>query len=214
MVMELGLRDFDHDGFSDLYVANGYLSSVDRDDMASFFWRQVVANSPEDATPSQAYERGWNAINELVRSDHTWHGYARNVLFSNNRDGTFAEISGAIGLDFSEDCRSFALADIDHDGRLEVILKSRNAPQLRVLRNAMEEIGHSISFRLQGTKSNRDAIGASVTLQVGPLSQTKYLHAGSGFLAQHAKELFFGSRRVTRAVSRPGAVAERSQAAI
>jgi Flp pilus assembly protein TadD/peroxiredoxin len=185
--------DFDHDGFSDLYVANGYLSSEDREDMASFFWRQVVAKSSDDATPSQAYERGWNAINELVRSDHTWHGYARNVMFANNRDGTFAEISGAIGLDITEDCRSFALADIDHDGRLEVILKSRNAPQLRVLRNAMEEIGHSISFRLRGRKSNRDAIGASVTLEGGPQRQTKYLNAGSGFLAQHAKELFFGS---------------------
>ena len=57
----------------------------------------------------------------------------------------------------------------------------------------MDEIGHSIAFRLRGRKSNRDAIGASVTLEVGPLRQTKYLHAGSGFLAQHAKELFFGT---------------------
>jgi len=185
--------DFDHDGFSDLYVANGYLSAADRQDMAGFFWRQVVAKSPEAAKPAQAYERGWNAINELVRSDHTWHGYARNVMFANNRDGTFGEISGAIGLDFAEDCRSFALADIDRDGRLEVILKSRNAPQLRILHNAMEEIGNSISFRLRGTKSNRDAIGASVTLEAGTLRQTKYLQAGSGFLAQHSKELFFGT---------------------
>ena len=61
-----------------------------RSDLASFFWRQVVAKSPEDATSSPAYERGWNAINELTRSDHTWHGYARNVMFANNRDGTFS----------------------------------------------------------------------------------------------------------------------------
>ncbi|MGA8043684.1 MAG: VCBS repeat-containing protein, partial [Terracidiphilus sp.] len=73
--------DFDHDGYSDLYVANGYISGVHREDLASFFWRQVVAKSPEDATPAQAYERGWNAINELIRSDSTWHGFARNVLF-------------------------------------------------------------------------------------------------------------------------------------
>jgi tetratricopeptide (TPR) repeat protein len=184
--------DFDHDGFSDLYVSNGYLSCPLTNDLAGFFWRQVVAKSSEDATPSLVYERGWNAINELVRSDNTWHGYARNVMFLNNRDGSFTEVSGAVAMDFLEDSRSFALADIDHDGRLEVILKNRNAPQIRVLHNTMRDIGRSIAFRLRGTKSNRDAVGASITIDAGGTRQTKYLQAGSGFLAQHSKELFFG----------------------
>jgi tetratricopeptide (TPR) repeat protein len=184
--------DFDHDGFADLYVANGYISAPEGNDLASFFWRQVVAKSPEDATPSLAYEHGWNAINELIRSDRSWSGYERNVMFANNRDGTFTEVSGAVGLDFGEDSRSFVLADIDHDGRLEVILKNRNAPQLRILHNVMKELGQSIAFRLKGKTSNRDAIGTSITIEVGSLRQTKYLQAGSGFIAQHSKEIFFG----------------------
>ena len=184
--------DFDHDGYPDLYVANGYISALDGNDLASFFWRQVVAKSSEDATPSLAYEHGWTAINELIRSDSTWHGYARNVMFANNRDGTFSEVSGPVGLDFIEDSRTFVLADLDHDGRLEVILKNRNAPQLRILHNAMKDIGHSIAFRLRGHTSNRDAIGAAVTVEAETLRQTRYLQAGTGFLAQHSKELFFG----------------------
>ncbi|MFL6437820.1 MAG: FG-GAP-like repeat-containing protein [Terriglobales bacterium] len=184
--------DFDHDGYPDLHVANGYITGDDSREVSSFFWRQVVGNSRQDSIPSSKYEQGWNAINELIRSDASWSGRERNLFYWNNGDGTFSDISGTVGLDFSDDSRAFVLTDLDHDGRLEVFLKNRNAPQLRVLRNAMTEIGDSIAFRLQGTKSNRDAIGAAVTVEVGSLRQTKYLQAGSGFLAQHTKEIFFG----------------------
>ena len=152
-------------------------------------WLRSRRRTPRLRLP---YEHGWNALNELIRSDSSWSGYERNVMFANNRDGTFSEVSGAVGLDFPEDSRSFALADLDHDGRLEVILKNRNGPQLRILHNAMKGIGHSVSFRLRGQKSNRDGIGAAITVEAGTLRQTKYLQAGSGFLAQHSKELHFG----------------------
>jgi Flp pilus assembly protein TadD/peroxiredoxin len=192
--------DFDHDGYQDLYIANGYVSGpepsmANRGDVSSFFWRQIVAKSPQNPTPSTNYERGWNAINELIRSDASWNGYERNVFYLNNHDGTFSEISGVTGLDFPDDSRAFVLADIDHDGRLEVILKNRTAPQLRILRNAMTELGNSIAFRLRGRGSNRDAIGAAVTVETAGHRQTKYLQGGSGFLSQHSKELFFGLGR-------------------
>jgi Flp pilus assembly protein TadD/peroxiredoxin len=189
--------DIDHDGYPDLYIANGYISGSDTRDLGSFFWRHVVGASPPNSSPSPEYERGWNAINELIRSDVSWSGYERNVCYLNNHDGTFSEVSGVLGLDFPDDSRSFVLSDLDGDGRLEIILKNRNAPQLRVLRNAMQDIGHSVAFRLQGTKSNRDAIGTAVTVEAETLRQTKYLQAGSGFLAQHGKELFFGLGRAS-----------------
>jgi len=184
--------DFDHDGYTDLYSVNGYISGADTSDLGSFFWRQVVGNSPSTSAQSPNYEQGWNAINELIRSDVSWSGYERNVLYLNHHDGTFYEISGAVGLDFLEDGRAFALADLDHDGRLEIVVKNRNAPQLRILHSVAKELGNSIAFRLRGTTVNRDAIGASVTIEAGTLRQTKYRQAGSGFLAQHTKELFFG----------------------
>jgi tetratricopeptide (TPR) repeat protein len=184
--------DFDHDGCPDLYIVNGMVSGPSRQDMNSFFWRQVVARSPDQARAAPDYEQGWNAINELIRSDGTWSGYERNVFYANNRDGTFSDISAAVGLDFVEDGRAFALADFDHDGRLEVFLKNRNAPQLRLLKNVVEDLPLSIAFRLQGTKSNRDAIGASVTIETSSGRQTRMLQAGSGFLSQHSKDIFFG----------------------
>ena len=184
--------DFDHDGYPDIYIANGFLSGPIREDLNSYFWRKVVANSPDEPRASHDYEQGWNNVNELIRADYTWSGYERNVFYANNRDGTFSDISGAIGLDFIEDGRAFALSDFDHDGRQEVFLKSRNAPQLRLLQNEMEDLPPAIAVRLRGHKSNRDAIGAVVTLEAGSLRQTRMLHAGSGFLSQHSKEIFFG----------------------
>ncbi len=189
--------DFDHDGFLDLYITNGMISGTIREDLNGFFWRQVAANSPDEAKPSHSYEQGWNAINELIRADYSWSGFERNVFYANNGDGSFSDVSGVIGLDFLEDSRSFALADLDHDGRLEVILKNRNGPQLRLLKNEMSELPPSISFRLRGTRSNRDAIGAAVTVETDQGKQTRLLQAGSGFLSQHSKELFFGLGRAS-----------------
>jgi tetratricopeptide (TPR) repeat protein/peroxiredoxin len=186
--------DFDHDGFPDLYIANGMVTGPSRtdEDLNSFFWRQVVAYSPEEPKPSHDYEQGWSAINELIRADGTWSGYERNVFYANNGDGTFSDISGVVGLDFLEDGRAFALADFDCDGRQELFLKNRNGPQMRLLKNVMEELPPSIAFRLRGTKSNRDGIGAVVTLETETNRQTRSLQAGSGFLSQHSKDVFFG----------------------
>ncbi len=145
--------DFDHDGYPDLYIANGYISGPD---LRTFpvssggrWWRSRRRTPPRRLN----YERGWNAINELIRRILPGAGRERNVFYANNRDGTFSEVSGTVGLDFPDDSRSFVLADLDHDGRLEVILKNRNAPQLRVLHNAMKDMGHSIAFRLRGQKA-------------------------------------------------------------
>jgi len=168
------------------------ISGVSGPDLNGFFWRQVVANSPDQAKPSPEYEQGWNAINELIRGDESWSGFERNVFYANNRDGTFSDVSGAVGMDFLEDGRAFALADFDQDGRQELFLKNRNAPQLRLMKNVIENLPASISFRLRGTKSNRDAIGAAVTVESDSGRQTRLLQAGSGFLSQHSKEMFFG----------------------
>lgn len=182
-----GGHDFDNDGHAEIFVTCGMLTNESETDLDSFFWRQVVAKAPVDATRSPEYENGWNALNQFVREEYSWNGHEPNVLHV-RRGGRYFDFSGVSGLDFAEDGRAFAVADFDDDGRPDIFLKSRLGPQLRVLQNNCAGSRASIAFRLQGTKSNRDAIGARVEVD----GQVKWLEAGSGFLSQHSKRLIFG----------------------
>jgi Flp pilus assembly protein TadD/peroxiredoxin len=184
--------DFDHDGYPDLYVANGFISGANKVDLSSFYWRHIAARSLDAGGQLKDYSDAWSAINEFIRSDYTWSGYQRNNFYLNNRNATFCEAAGLLGLDCVEDGRSFVLSDLDGDGRLEVILKNRTAPQIMVFHNDLSPIGESVTFSLRGTKSNRDAIGAVVEVIGEHGRQRKTVRAGSGFLSQNTKALCFG----------------------
>lgn len=184
--------DFDHDGYPDLYIVNGFISGRRKEDLSSFYWRQIAAHSLDGGGRSKNYADAWSAINEFIRSDYTWSGYQRNNLYLNNRNSTFTESAGLLGIDCIQDSRSFALIDLDGDGRLEIVLKNRTAPQVRIFHNQLQPIGPSLIFSLKGTKSNRDAIGAVVEIETAHGKQRRTLRAGSGFLSQNTKLLHFG----------------------
>src|SRR5207248_1313404 len=80
----------------------------------------------------------------------------------------------------------------DGDGNLDLFLKSRLGPQVRAFRNAWGTGRNAIAFELQGTRSNRDAIGTRVEVECAGRLTVKMLQAGSGYLSQHTKRLHFG----------------------
>jgi len=192
--------DFDSDGWEDLYVVNGMLTRESGpEDLDGFFWRQVVARSPLTRVTGTPYDDAWRAINQLlVRGSIASH--QRNVLLRNDGQGGFDDVSGTVGLDLDQDGRSFAVFDYDGDGDPDLaVMAARSTPQLRLFRNDFKDRGASVAVRLVGRISNRDAVGARVTLQTDALRKTKVVQVGSGFLSQHSKELLFGlgaSRRV------------------
>lgn len=179
--------DFDNDGSPEIYIACGMLTNNGAADLMSYFYRQVVAKSPVKHGAAPAYENGWNAINQLVRQDYSWAGREPNVLFA-RRAGRYYDFSGASGIDRAEDSRAFAITDIDGDGNLDLVLKSRLGPQVRVFQNACGVSRKALVFSLRGTESNRDAIGARVEVD----GQVKWLAAGSAYVSQHTKRLHFG----------------------
>ena len=189
-----GGHDFNNDGEAEILVTCGMLTNTSKTDLMGFFWRDVVAYSPTTATPSAKYESGWNAINQFIREDYSWSGREPNV-YHVCRGNRYFDFSGVSGLDFADDSRTFAVADIDGDGRPDIVLKSRLGPQVRVLQNNCAGANRSIGFSLRGTKSNRDAIGARIRVD----KQTKWIDAGSGFLSQHSKRVIFGLRDSDRA---------------
>ena len=197
--------DFDNDGWQDLYIVNGMFTRDDEEpsvDVDSFFWRQVVAQSPLERKPGTPYDDGWRATNRLLVSNGAQAQHERNVLLRNNGHGGFDEVSGTAGLDVDQDGRSFAVFDYDGDGDADVVLMApRSSPQLRLFRNDYSAGNASVAINLIGTKSNRDAIGARVTVETDQIKATRVLMAGSGFLSQHSKQLLFGlgkSQRINK----------------
>jgi Tfp pilus assembly protein PilF len=190
--------DFDSDGWDDLYVVNGMLSRPGASaDLDGYFWRQVVARSPLTHAKGTSYDDAWWAMNQLL-IHQSIAAEQRNVLLRNDGRGGFDEVSGTAGLDLNQDGRAFAVSDFDGDGDPDLaVMAARQAPHLRLFRNdyarGPESGGHAaIAVRLTGVASNRDAIGAVVTVVTDRVKRTRVVQAGSGFLSQQSKELVIG----------------------
>ena len=136
-------------------------------------------------------------IDETVRNIRGNVGYAQPpFLFLNNSKGGFRDVAAEVGGGFEQPKvgRGLAFADFDRDGDLDLLLTTNHGPAY-VYRNDQLAGNRSIRFRLVGTKSNRDAIGASVRVVSGGLSQLRTVKSGSSYLSQSELPLTFGLGR-------------------
>ena len=87
--------------------------------------------------------------------------------------------------------RGLAIGDLDNDGRLDAVVLNQNEP-LVYLHNRTEQPGHFIRFSLEGTHSNRDAVGARVTIVVGSRRRTAERIGGGSYQSASDPRLHFG----------------------
>jgi enediyne biosynthesis protein E4 len=121
-------------------------------------------------------------------------GYAQSPqLFLNDARGKFSEVGDQVGGGFSQPKvgRGLAIGDFDRDGDEDILITTNNGPAY-LFRNDQTAGHHSIRFRLVGTRSNRDAIGAQVKIFAGGLMQTRMVRSGSSYLSQSGLPLTFG----------------------
>jgi enediyne biosynthesis protein E4 len=117
-------------------------------------------------------------------------------LFRNLGKGRFEEVTKSLGPAFASPRvgRGAAYADIDNDGRLDLLLSTNGGP-VYLFRNEAQGAAasnRSLRIKLVGTTSNRDGIGATVKLTAGGETQTHMLHSGSSYLSASELVLTFG----------------------
>ncbi len=114
-------------------------------------------------------------------------------LYENRTDGRLVDISGQAGECWKVERvgRGLAAGDLDNDGRVDALILAQNEP-LAYFHNRTKSVGHFVTFRLEGTKSNRDGVGASVTVMAGGRRQVAQRTGGGSYQSANDPRLHFG----------------------
>ena len=117
----------------------------------------------------------------------------RNLLFRNNYNDTFTEVSETLGpgMKLEDVSRGATFADYDSDGDIDIVVTNSNTAP-RLLRNDGGNRKNWLQLRLHATNGSTDAIGARVKIKTGELTQTREVRSGDGYLSQRDLTLHFG----------------------
>jgi hypothetical protein len=214
--------DYDHNGWLDLFMTDfeqqrpilfknlgsGMFEDVTMRtgaavrSFAHVKWGSGFADFDNDGHPDVLIGCGHLGEDFDEAASRTSSYMVRPVLLRNSGSGKFVDVSdiSGDGMNVKLVARGVAVEDLDNDGRVDVvILNSRRGPT--VLRNHSGTGNHWIQVRLRGAKTNRDGVGARVTLTAGDSEQIAELHSGRSYQSHFGSRLHFGlgkRRRVDR----------------
>ncbi len=173
--------DLNNDGTLDLYLVNGYVSAGERTSYWYDFSEIAVGHSRIIADASH-----WPPMRGRSLS-----GYQRKRVWLNDGLGRFSDVAQDVGVTDTYDGRAVALVDLGNRGVLDAIVANQRGPAL-IYRNTVRPGQHWIAFELEGTSSNRSAIGARVEVVWEGRRQVQEVSGGSGFSAQNQRRLHVG----------------------
>ena len=217
--MCISLGDLDNDGNLDLYISDFQKSSdhLWHNDGKGFF--DEVSDAAGITIPTREvlsfgggffdYDNdGWLDI--FIANGHVYPEVEKansevrykqiNTLFHNQHNGKFVEITKQAGPGFRTPYvgRGVAFADFDNDGFVDVLVANNGDPPL-LLHNSGGSGNHFLSFRLIGTKSNRDAMGTRIRVVGNGIAQIREIAGGGSYLSQSDLRGHVGMGKATRA---------------
>lgn len=216
--MGVSVGDYDRDGRLDLIVTNF------ADDYNTIYHKNAdgtysdVSRATKTADASLPY-LGWGVkffdydndgwLDLMVVNGHVYpqvegaytggmYGQ-RKLLYRNLRNGTFEEVAaGNPALAQRRVSRGAAWGDFDEDGDVDVIVNELDGAPTLLRNDGGSKLGNWVSLKLVGTKSNRNAVGARVTLKVGALTQVDEVRSGDSYLSHSDWRLHFGLGTATK----------------
>ena len=180
--------DFDNDGYKDIFIGNGYPKAVNDLD---YLTTTSAARRPGSPSPSRR-----SALEILKRLP----GYTEsNYLFRNAGDLTFTDKTREWGMAHPGFSYGAAYADLDNDGRLDLVVNNIDAPAF-IYQNvqSMDEPRHYVRIELKGDSLNRRGIGSTLILTAG--GQKQYIEHSPyrGYMSTVDDRAHFGLRHLSR----------------
>ncbi|MEX1187600.1 MAG: VCBS repeat-containing protein [Gemmatimonadaceae bacterium] len=180
--------DFDNDGYKDIFIGNGYPKAANDLD-----YQSAISSVRQTGDGSGSRRTGLGVLQRL-------HGYEEsNYVFRNAGDLTFTDKTSEWGMQRPSFSYGAAYADLDNDGRLDLVVNNIDAPAF-IYRNAGlgDDAHHYLQVRLHGDSPQQGGIGARLILTVGGQKQYLYHSPYRGFMSTMDGRAHFGLGRVRR----------------
>ncbi len=213
--MGTDMADYDGDGWPDIFVTNLDMETNTLYRNTGDGWFEDVTAEAGLAEPSRRFVGFGTAffdydndtdLDLIVANGHVLDNVSsmrdsityeqQNLLFRNEPGGRFTNVTdeSGPGLALEKVGRGLAIGDIDNDGDLDVLV-ANNGQTADLLRNDGGNQGNALLIRLVGSASNRDGVGARLTLTVNGKAQLREVKAGSSYLGQNDLRQHFGLGR-------------------